>query len=402
MYTITNLKQELTGILHGTTLDQIDDINSVIYRAARQILLDVDAQETIRVARLPIVYNDVFDYALPVDVKGNKIIDIYPQVNRSYRDFYPQQFNRDFDVAKSVQQYNAFSVMFNTGIKTVRISSVSAPSSILINSAGQITANGTWALSNSASNLREDNVNYARTPSSLMFDLSLGGSIGTISNQSMTPLDLSAYVNQGIFPFYVYLPDASKFTSIEFRLGSDTANYYKQTLSSDFFGNSLANGWNLLALDWSNASIVGTPIATAIDTIVVNFNYDGTAQAGVRLNNIFYTLGTTLNIEYYSKYLFKDSLTGAWQETITDDSNIVNLDTDSYNLLVDQVSIQLAQQQQGISSLKFDYQYWDKKYTGDLARYRALYKSQTQKVQASYYKKPNNSYNQWAGQRMVR
>jgi hypothetical protein len=68
--------------LHGTTLSQVENISGVFNRAARQLLLDIDPQETKRIEQLasPIFYQ-VYDYAPPADLKGQKIIDIFPQVN---------------------------------------------------------------------------------------------------------------------------------------------------------------------------------------------------------------------------------------------------------------------------------------------------------------------------------
>src|SRR5690348_1761998 len=96
-YSILNLKQDLTGIIHGTSLNQIQNLNGVINRAARQVLMDVDPQETKRWTQFVTpIYDQVFDYAVPTDLKGNAIIDIFPQVERTLRDVYLQRYNQTF------------------------------------------------------------------------------------------------------------------------------------------------------------------------------------------------------------------------------------------------------------------------------------------------------------------
>lgn len=45
-YNILDLKNDLEGVLHGTTNNQIQNLDGVINRAARQLLLDLDPQET--------------------------------------------------------------------------------------------------------------------------------------------------------------------------------------------------------------------------------------------------------------------------------------------------------------------------------------------------------------------
>ena len=43
---ISDVENELQGILHGTTLNQITDLYGVFNRAARRVIGDVDPQET--------------------------------------------------------------------------------------------------------------------------------------------------------------------------------------------------------------------------------------------------------------------------------------------------------------------------------------------------------------------
>ena len=100
-YSVQQLKVDLEGVLHGTTTNEITNINGLINRAARQLLLDLDAQETKRTVEFTTpIFNTVTDYAIPADVKGNKLIDIRPQVKRIPRDIWTQAYNQAFDIAK--------------------------------------------------------------------------------------------------------------------------------------------------------------------------------------------------------------------------------------------------------------------------------------------------------------
>ena len=82
-YSVQTAKNDLAGVLHGTQLSQIQNLDGVFNRAARQLLLDLDPQETKRVVEFTNpIFNTVFDYPIAADVKGNKIIDIRPQVRR--------------------------------------------------------------------------------------------------------------------------------------------------------------------------------------------------------------------------------------------------------------------------------------------------------------------------------
>jgi hypothetical protein len=150
------------------------------------------------------------------------------------------------------------------------------------------------------------------------------------------------------------------------------------------------NGWNILRFDWQTATEVGVPDATAIDTAVVNIEYDGTATTGVLVDNLSAVKGLAYQIVYYSKFLFRDANTGAFQETVTDDSNIINLDVDSYNLLFNLCAYYAAQQQQGGNSA-FDVTYFLNEYQTHLKNYVAKIKSQTIAPMNTYYRMPRRN-----------
>lgn len=398
-YSIATLKNDLEGMMHGTTLDQITNLDGLINRAGRQLLEDVDPQETKRTTQfVNPIYSNVYDYAVPVDLKGNKIIDIKPQVNRQPNDIYPQTYNQNFDLAKSFDLASASTIKFNNGVKTIGITNPFVSRATVLNQADTPTDNGTWIVTGDASNIQTDYVNFAAGSSSLEFTLDASGSVGGLVNSTITSIDLSDTENQGAFFLYVYLPDASVFTNVIFKVGSSSSDYWSGTITTTQSGTEFVNGWNLLQLNWANASTTGSPDASDITYIKVDYTYDGTLQAGVHLDNIVYNLGTILEIEYYSKYLFRNSLTGAFQETVESDDDLINLDTESYNLLTFLVALYATQQQSGAEG-NFDYNFFKEQYFMALSRYKAMYKSEIQKPQLLYYKKPNPSMRQWYGGR---
>jgi hypothetical protein len=196
----------------------------------------------------------------------------------------------------------------------------------------------------------------------------------------------------------VYLPTASDFTSVGLRWGSSSANYWSSTATTTHEGTTFQNGWNLIRYDWSSASSTGTPDSSAVNYLRITYNYNGTAQTAVRLDSIISRLGTIMDIEYYSKFLFRDASTGAFQETVTADTNLINLDTESYNLFLYLVARFCAQQNQGANS-GFDETYFRTLYEADLAKYTARYKSELQKPQSRYYSIPNRSATRFIGRR---
>ena len=392
-YSITNLKADLEGVLHGTTNNQITNLDGLINRAARQLLLDIDPQETKRITELANqIFYQVYDYALPTDVKGNKVIDIRPQTTRYPWDIYNQDYNQQFDVLKAWTFNNQFTINFDTSIKTIRSNSPLLPQGTIVNQISGVTDNGTFIVGGGASSIETNNINFINFGGSVQFNLDAGQPTGYIENSTMTAQDLSDQVGQGTEFIFVYLPTASSVTAVNLRWGSAAGDYYSKSVSVDQAGNAFSDGWNLLAFDWRTAATVGAPDASAINYGRITFTYDTTLQTGLLVNSWASRMGTILEIEYYSKYLFRDAITGAYQETVTDDSNLVNLDTESFNLMFYQVAFLASQQQQGRNALQYDGQFFLTKYNEGVQRYKAMYKSELQKPKQMYYAKPNPSY----------
>ena len=399
-YSITNTKADLEGMLHGTTLNQVTNLYGVFNRAAREVLLDIDPQETKRIVEFtnPIFYQ-VYDYECPSDLKGNKIIDIRPQILRYPRDVYSQAYNQAFDVAKFWTWNDQFTINFNTAVKTVRISSPLLPQGVIVNQASSVTGNGTWSVGGGASSIEDNNIRYINFGGSLQFNLDAAQATGYIENSTMTAVDLSDQQSQGTEFIYVYLPDASDITSVSLRWGSSSANYYSVTVTENFAGNAFEDGWNQLGFNWVSATTTGTPDSSAIDYARITFAYDSTLQTGVLVNTLASRMGSILECEYYSKYLFRDGSTGAFKETVTADTDLVNLDTESYNLFLWQAAIQASQQQQGVNALQFDGAFFQGKYNEAKKRYMAMYKSEVTKPQSQYYIKPSPGYSKFFGSR---
>lgn len=400
-YTVATLKSDLTAALHGTTLNKVQSVDRLIERAASTLLLEVDPQETIRIGQLTSpIFNQVYEYTLPVDLKGNAIIDIRPQANRTLLDRYLQEYNQNFDIRKWYTLQPNFTINFNKGQKSIRIDNNLILSGIMLNSADTITGNGTWVASGGATNLVQNNLLYTNgVGSSISFDTTSGPTTATLTNSTMNPLDLTDGYLQAHQFLNSFMNPASKFSQIELRFGSDASNYYLETFTTTQSGTAFENGWNLMDGDWSSATVVGTPDYTSIGYLQVTWTYDGTVITDVALNQIWSRLGVISEIEYYSKYMFQNSSTGAFQETITDDSNIINLDTETRNLMFLLVGKYAIQQIQGQDALFYDSNFFSESYDRALSMYKGRYKSQTQKPRSTYYYQPNPSNQNYSGWR---
>lgn len=378
-YTISTLKDDVIALMHNTSINKIQNFNGVVNRAGKELMTDLDPMETVRIAQIQnAIYDKVYDYVLPTDVKGNKIIDIRPQVNRQTNDSFFQEYSKEFDQYKS---NNKFEVRYNSGVKTLRLSKNVKPG-IMLNDCNGISTNGAWAVGNDAENLSQDKLYKISGSASLKFDLDGSTTDGYLENSTMDSKDLSDYENIGAIFMWVYIPDTSIMTSIDLRWGNDSSNYWNSTETTGS-NSDFETGWNLIRFDWNGATETGSPDSSAIDYLRATINYDGTTDTDLRIDNIMSKLGDIYELEYYSKYLFKDS-SGNWIESITDDSDIVNLDVDSYNILTYKCAEISASQMQGESS-SFDLSVYSDKYSSAVSKYKRTYKSQVQKPIETYY-----------------
>ncbi len=394
-YSVTTCNGELAAVLHGTNLNKIQNLNGLHNRTARQLLLDIDPQETIRktLTTTPL-YNQVWDYACPSDLKGNRIIDISPQYIRDPSYVVGQEYNQDFDIAKNINSpASEFTIQFNNAIKTIRINDGTLPQGIVLDTCEATTG---WTANSTASNLTEDNVNYASGAGSLSFDVTTG--TGSISKTLPSAIDMTSQLNQASLFFYLYLPTGTQVTSTEIRWGSSSSNYYSRVLSVTNEGNSFATGWNLIRADWLGATVTGSPTVSAIAYIDVLVTVTAN-QTGIKVDNIVSNMGVYRTLEYYSKFLFRNATTGAFQETVTDNSNLINLDTESYNLYFNLLAFYASQQVQGLSAMFFDDNFFGVQYQQGKQRYTALNKSQVTKPRTSYYTPQKGGYGKFLGKR---
>lgn len=390
-YSITQANSDLSSVLHGTTLSKVTNINNLHNRTARQLLLDLDPLETERKSLLATpLFNQVWDYSCPTDLKGNKVIDISSQFERYPNLVIAQTYQQQFDTSKNNWNAPLFTIQFNNAVKTIRINDISLPQGVVLDTCEAV---GNWSAGGTASNVRIDNVNFAVGSGSVKFDMTTG--TGSISETLSSTLDLSAQYNQSSLFYYLYLPAAA--TSTEIRFGSDASNYYSIVNTVAYDGTALGVGWNLIGGTWLGATVVGSPVKTAIKYLYVGVT--GSNLTGVSVDNIVSDMGLYRTIRYYSKYLYRDATTGAFQETVTDNSNLINLDTESYNLYFNLLAFYATQQIQGLDAMFFDSNFFGQEYQKGVTRYTSMNKSQISKPHDAYYQQKRGGYGKFLGRR---
>lgn len=375
--TIAQLRSDVGRKLHGTNINKVQGEFDVYNEASREVLNDIDFYETKRIQQITNeIYNNVYDYTLPTDLKGNKIIDIRPQANRQDTDFVQQNYGVEFGRYKENQTFN---IKDNSGIRSLQLS-VNAGNSVVIHQCNSLDNNGNWVVDDDATNIRLDNLNYITNSGSIRFDVSGVSTTASIVNDDIDSVDLEDYENTGAFFMYIYMPVV--ITDATFTWGNDDANNWSTTITQPQYNNFVV-GWNLVRFDWNGAISTGTP-TTDIKYIKFSMTYDGNIDTDYRISKIICSLGKIYEIEYYSKYLFKSS-GGTWKEETNDLTDEIVLDLEGYNCLLYKVLELIAPQIQA-EEAGFDYSLYDKKYQTSKIRYQNKYKSEIRPPTQYYYK----------------
>ncbi len=375
--TIENLRGDIQRNLHGTDVSKVTGEFGLYNEGARAVLNDIDFFETKQTAQIAnAIYTNVFDYALPTDLKGNKIIDIRPQVKRNLGDLPRQTYNMNFDRRKMLQD---FTIMDNNRVRTLRFNAdVGVPT--VLHTMDSITENGTWSVGDDATNLTVDTLNFI-TNASLNFDTTGSGTTASLENDDLAEINLETWEDQAAFFVCIYIPVVITNTTLTW--GDNASVNWSDTVTTPQNG-SFVVGWNLVRFDWNGATETGSPDASAIAYLKIAITYDGNADTDYRVDNIVSNLGEIYEIDYYSKFLFQNT-SGTNLEEVSAATDTINLELEGYNCLLYKV-MELAAPQIQAEDAAFDLQLYQNEYQKNRRRYQAKYKSEIRIPTQKYYR----------------
>ena len=139
---IQDIKSNLSASLHGGSLNKVRNVEMLLERSANTLLSEIDPIDTVRIAPLSsTIYDDVYNYALPSDFK--KIIDLYPQDDRTGLDKSGRRLAEKFDLTKSLTE-KTISIEGSEGSKILRVNWHSRQGKTL-HQMNSLTDNGTWS-----------------------------------------------------------------------------------------------------------------------------------------------------------------------------------------------------------------------------------------------------------------
>jgi len=376
--TITQVKEHLTGMGHGGTLNKVRNIEALFERAANNLLMKVKPVEAVRLAALSqTVHDKLYNYSLPSDF--GEMIDLYPQAGRDSHDMAFRSLAEAFDRRKNLDD-RIISIEADGGSKLLRINwKVRSPKTL--HSMDSHTSNGTWSAVTGASNVETDTIYRYSGGGSVRFDLTATG--GGIENTGMTAVDLTDEDEIASIVIPVYLGSTTGLTSFSIRFGNDlTANYWTPSaVTAQADGTAFRVGWNILRFAWAGATETGTVAPSTIDSFRLTIT-GTTAISDIRVDNILFAVGYPFDLKYYSKYLFKNS-SGTWLSRPTSDDDTVVLDNDGVNLFLYECLVAMAQQMEGTDSA-FDVEFAKNELKTLYPAYQGMHPTQVKKARTSY------------------
>ena len=353
----TELKTKLSPKISGTISD--GDLNTILNDAVIETLADIDMRSMKRKSALsPNLFDDIFDYTAPTDLKSNKIIDIKPQIHRGRMDEWRLTTEEEFDRLKedhrvdewgdpikiSRSQWLGDSLVAISDADFVRKIKLSRPIDDDSVTISDLDAVGTWVLFGDGENLTADSSNYVKGSGSINWDISsAGGTTAGIQNSSISSFSIADYLSEGSFFVWVYITSATNLTNFILRVGSSSSAYYYITITTANEGAAFRSGWNLLRFDLINKETNSSPVSTACTHVALYMTKAAgkVSETDYRFDWLVLKKGNHYDLIYYSKYGWQDD-TGTYLEESTDDTDLLNVDTDELRIVL-QKAVELGE-----------------------------------------------------------
>lgn len=386
-YTQAIFQERLNGKIQGK-IGMLVSAQETMNDAVRQVNTDFDIMSLRRRSVLsPNLFNGIFDYLCPTDLKGNAIVDLPAQAKRSDGEFNlvsPQYFDTN-------RQNGDIAIDSFNGTKILKVRSIVDSQSIVVSELDSLTSgssNGTsWTGFGDVTDadIVADNADYVKGNGSLKFAINAAaGTTAGIKNASISSIDISEYLG-GTSAFFVWakINSITDLTSYTLRFGSSDANYYSKTVTAQADGTAFVAGWNLLKFDVSSLSETGSVTDTAITYFAIYMNKAVTkvSETDYKFDWLVLKKGVVTYVKYYSKYGWQTSA-GSYIENSTTTTDLLVADTDEYDLYIAKARHLAADE------LDFDegtIARYKKEYEDMLANYKLTHPSEAKVFTEEYY-----------------
>lgn len=339
----SKIQGRLSSLLGGT-------IKYCINSAVRECFREIDLRSAKRKSALsPNLFDDIYDYNAPSDLKGIKVIDIIPQINRASDLEWVLTTPEEFDRRKTIDK-TIFTVWDNDFVRRLRISLVvdDSDTNLTIAELDSLTSGGgTWALFGDGTNLTADVDNFVKGNGSINWDISAAaGTTAGIQNSTLDAFDITDYLSAGSVFVWVYITSTTGLTNFILRIGSDSSNYYSKTITTNNEGTTFYAGWNLLRFDLFTSTETGTVVDASCDYVVLYMTKLTTkvSETDYRFDWLVIKRGKIHDVLYYTKYGWQATSTYAYKENATATTDYIVADTEEFDLIVTKCAIRALEE----------------------------------------------------------
>jgi len=379
-YTYQNFYDTLDGKLHNK-ITNLTDPRQTINDAVRHVTADLDLRTAKRKAAVsPNIFEDVYDYACPADMKGVSLIDVLPQVNRKIDSEFEMTTEEEFDRMKTI---NKMMVAFadDAMMRKIRISFLlENDDTLVISGLDSLTdGGGTWIAFGDGTGLSEDNDDFVIGSGSIKWAINaVGGTTAGIDNQGLSQFDITDYISNGSGFVFAKITSATNITNFILKITDSNGKHVTKTVTSDNAGNAFAAGWSLLRFDMATATVdAGFDPTLCIGARVYM------TKAGAKISETDYHFdwlvlkrGQIHQILYYSKYPWQTSA-GVWIENSTVVGDLLNADTEEFELMLIKAAELGMQELREAADVKyFQNEYRNANFTGKADRYELRHPSE--------------------------
>lgn len=381
-FTYSELKAAVNGRIHNK-IGLLADARQTINNGVRDCLA-LDLRSTKRKSSLaPNLFNEIYQYTCPTDLKAQKIISLTPQTMvRDLHQNWELTSEDEFDRRKDTDT-NLLAFSDRDFTRKLLVSYNADDNGFVVSTLDALTGGGSWVLFGDGTNLTVDNDQYVKGSASINWDISAaGGTTAGIQASDIPTFDLTDYASSGSVFVWAWITSATNLTNFIIRLGSDSSNYYSMTATTTNEGLAFAAGWNLIRFDFSGKTTTGTPDDDACDYAVIYMTKTAgkVSETDYRFDHIIVKSGQIFDLIYYSKYLWQNS-SGTYLEDSTADTDLLNADTEEYNLIIEKCTEWAAREIRESEDAIFASQRFDKL----VKEYRKNYRGERIAPQNTYY-----------------
>ena len=333
-YTRAQLKTRINAGIHGK-IGMLISAEDTMNQAVREVFGKVDLRSARRRSSLsPNLFNGIFDYSCPSDLKAYSIIDIPALAARQDGtfDLIPtEEFeNNKHAGAIAIDDYN------NTRI--LKVNSKVDDDTIIISEMDSLSSGGgTWVLFGDGETLAQDIDDYVKGAGSIKWNISsAGGTTAGVQNSGLNSFDITDYLggNGAVFVWFK-INSTTNLTNMILRIGNSASVYYSKTVTAQADGTAFVSGWNLLKFDLTSLSETGSVDDTVMDyaAIYMTKTAGKVSETDYKFDWLVVKRGVSHYVKYYTKYGWTNS-SGTYLENSSADTDLLVADTDEFDLIV--------------------------------------------------------------------